>query len=282
MDILVTGASGNVGGALFRQQTLEHHRLFAGTSSGTFVDPNMDALLVDFARGVGPERTFDAIFLMRPPHLTDPVPFRRFLERYDRSTRIVFLSVQGAEDKGYLPHAKIEAAIRDLGFDHCFVRPSYFMENLLTTLAEELEKSGRIYLPAGRLALDWISVDDVAACVAAALTGKADRSAISVCSGSMMTFTEALNIVNHEAGTCFRYEPASLPGFIKHELRRGRSWGTIAVALLLHFLPRFLHDKDCRSDVLDVLGRKPETFSNWAERYRVRLRELEHGRLSKE
>ncbi len=115
MDIIVTGASGNVGGALFRQRNLENHRHFAGTSSGTFADPNIDALLVDLARGVGPERTFDAIFLMRPPHLTDPVPFRRFLERYDRSTRVVFLSVQGAEDKGYLPHAKIEAAIRDLG-----------------------------------------------------------------------------------------------------------------------------------------------------------------------
>ena len=282
MDILVTGASGNVGGALFRQQNLKHHRLFAGTPSGTFADPNVDALLVDLERGVGPERTFDAIFLMRPPHLTDPVPFRRFLERYDRSTRIVFLSVQGAEDKGYLPHAKIEAAIRDLGFDHCFVRPSYFMENLLTTLAEELEKSGRIYLPAGRLALDWISVDDVAACVAAALTSKVDRSAISACSGSTMTFTEALDIINHEAGTCFRYEPASLPGFIIHERKRGRSWGMIAVALLLHFLPRFSHEKDCRSHVLDVLGRRPETLSNWAERHRFRLRELDHGKQSKE
>ena len=126
-----------------------------------------------------------------------------------------------------------------MGFAHSFVRPAYFAENLTTTLAPELRRAGRIYLPAGRLKLDWVSVRDIAAVAAAALTGATDRPAITVASGRGIGFGPALDIVNRAAGTAFRYEPASLPGYLRHARGQGMGWGMIGVMLLLHFLPRF-------------------------------------------
>ncbi len=275
MDILITGATGTVGGEVLAQLSESGHRLFAGLRDPARGAPDgAEPVAVDLASGTGPGRAFDAIFLMRPPQLTDPEPFRRFLAPHDRATRIVLLSVQGAESRGYLPHAKIEAVIRDMGFAHVFVRPSYFMENLTTTLAPELARTGRIYLPAGGLALDWISVRDIAAVIAAALTGQVGHEAVTVSSGRLMDFEAALAAVNRAAGTGFRYVRASLPGYVIHARRQGMGWPMIMVMLLLHFLPRFSRQQATPGDVEAVLGRAPETLEDWAARNRDRLRAL--------
>lgn len=276
MDILITGATGNVGAEVLAQLAGSGHRLFAGLRDPAQAVPDgVEPVAVDLANGTGPEQRFDTIFLMRPPQLTDPAPFRRFLDPHDRATRIVFLSVQGAESRSYLPHAKIEAVIRDMGFAHTFVRPTYFMENLTTTLAPELRRAGRVYLPAGRLRLDWVSVRDIAAVIAAALTGQAARAAVTVASGRLLDFDAALSAVNDAAGTRFRYVRASLPGYVAHARRRGTGWPMILVMLLLHFLPRFSRQQAVAGDVQAVLGRPPEMIEDWARRNRAALRALE-------
>ncbi len=266
MDVLITGATGNVGSAVIAALKDSDHTLVAGVRdpASALLPDGIATAAVDLAAGTGPARGFDAIFLMRPPHIADPAPFRRFLAPHDRRTRIVFLSVQGAETRSYLPHAKIEAAIRDMGFAHTFVRPAYFMENLLTTLATELDRSATVYLPAGRLALDWVSVRDIAAVVSAALTGATDRSAVCVASGRPLGFEQALDIVNRAAGTRFRYVPASLPGYLLHCRHRGMPWSWIGVMLLLHFLPRFVGSEPAPGDAAAVLGRPLETLEDWA------------------
>lgn len=278
MDILVTGATGTVGAQVLSALAGGEHRLFAGMRepARATVPDGVTPLAVDFETGRFPDQRFDAIFLMRPPQIADPAPFRRVLERCDRGTRIVFLSVQGAESRAYLPHAKIEAVIRELGFAHCFLRPAYFMENLTTTLAPELAGAGRIYLPAGKLKLDWVSVHDIAAVAALALTGETDRSAIAIASGRMRGFAEALDAVNAAAGTAFRYVPASLPGYIRHARRRGMAWSMIGVMLLLHFLPRFSKQAPGPGvgEAEAVLGRPLETLEDWATRNANALRAL--------
>ncbi|SMH31803.1 NmrA family NAD(P)-binding protein [Maritimibacter sp. HL-12] len=276
MDILITGATGNVGCAVLAALAGSGHRVFAGVRDPASAQLPDDVIpvAVDLATGTGPDRRFDAIFLMRPPQIADPAPFRRFLDPHARETRIVFLSVQGAESRGYLPHAKIERVIRDMGFARCFVRPAYFMENLVTTLAPELKRTGRVYLPAGRLGLDWVSARDIAEVIAAALTGATGRDAVTVASGHKLDFAGALATVNAVAGTGFRYVPASLPGYIRHARKQGMGWAMIGVMLLLHFLPRFGRAEAGTGDAETVLGRPLETLDDWAARNKGALRAL--------
>jgi uncharacterized protein YbjT (DUF2867 family) len=276
VDILITGATGNIGGEVLAALAGRGHRLFAGVRDPARAHLPGEAIpvAIDLATGTGPEQSFDAIFLMRPPQIADPAPFRQFLAPHSRATRIVFLSVQGAERRGYLPHARIEAVIRDMGFAHCFVRPAYFMENLTTTLAPELKRTGRVYLPAGGLALDWVSARDVAHVIAAALTGETDRRSVTVASGRTLGFAEALAAVNRAAGTGFRYVPASLPGYIRHARGQSMGWGMIGVMLLLHFLPRFSQSKAAAGDAEAVLGRPLERLEDWAMRNAGALRAL--------
>lgn len=277
MDILVTGANGNVGTQVLQSLAGRGHRLWAGLRdpAAARLPDGVAAWPLDFTNPSAPDRSFDAIFLMRPPQLADAELFRRFLEPFARQTRIVFLSVQGAERRRWLPHARIEAVIREMAFDAIFVRPGYFMENLLTTLAPDLAQSGTINLPAGKLALDWVSIRDIADVAAAALTGEITERAACVGSGRLTGFAEACAIVNAATGTAFRYHPLSLPGFVAHSRRAGRDWPFIGVMLLLHFLPRLTGSAPpAASELPRLLGREPETLASFATRNRDQFRRL--------
>ncbi len=272
----MTGATGTVGQEVLRALNGQGHEVMSGRRDPSrATDP---AARVDFEKGDAPDGPFDAIVLLRPPHIADPAPFRTMLERYDRSTRIVFLSVAGAERKSYLPHAKIEAVNRDMGFAHCFIRPGYFMENLTTTLSEELRRSWRIILPAGRLGLDWVSARHVGEMAAHALTAQREPKALRVTTGQTMGFDAALRVVNQAAGTHFRYAPLSVTAYVRHARRNGARWSFIAVMLLLHTLPRLKPDPVQSGDIETTLGRAPEPLDAWATRNAAPLRALHaHG-----
>jgi len=244
------------------------HDAVAGLRTKTEVEgASHNAVQVDFAEDIGPEGPFDAIFLLRPPQIADPAPFAKFLSRFSTDTRVVFLSVQGADRQSYLPHAKIERVITAAGFPHVFVRPGYFMDNLVTTLLPELLRNRRIYLPAGQLALDWVSARDVAAVCVAALTGGVPCPAITVTGGARLGFDAACDQINATLGTKIRYENARLIAFIAHSRRTGTAWSFILVMLLLHFVPRWGRQPPPPPVDWPVwIGRAPDTVADFARR----------------
>ena len=156
MKILITGATGNVGGAVLDKLEPQDADVYAGVRDIERAKTQLNCrdsqlCLIDFEKEKYPQIDFDAVFLIRPPQLAKPDLFRKYLKTLKPTTKIVFLSVQGAERKSYLPYAKIEKVICDLGLKHVFIRPSYFMENLTTTLWDELVENNRIYLPSSDL-----------------------------------------------------------------------------------------------------------------------------------
>ncbi|WP_380057580.1 NmrA family NAD(P)-binding protein [Falsihalocynthiibacter sp. SS001] len=263
--ILVTGATGNVGSEVLDALRSAGHFVVAGVRDPQSVQG--PACQIDFEGETEIDGSYRAVFLMRPPHLTDPDLFERFLDAFPRDTLIVFLSVQGAEHQSYIPHAKIERVISEMGFPHVFVRPSYFMENLTTTLWPELKRSNRIYLPAGDLKLDWVSARDITEICAKALTGEITSQAVTVTSGACMGFDEVCQKLNGTLGTTIQYHAASLLGFVRHSRRHGVGWSYVFVMLMLHFLPRFSRDTSAPVDrVHRLLGRPAETIEEFAKR----------------
>ncbi|MEJ6398818.1 NmrA family NAD(P)-binding protein [Yoonia sp. 208BN28-4] len=266
MKILVTGATGNVGQEVLTQLRASGHQAIAGLRDAPSKTVS-DAVQVDFAAGIGSDDTFDAIFLMRPPQLADATLFEHFLKRYSRDTRIVFLSVQGADRRSYLPHAKIEKVITQMGFPHVFVRPGYFMENLLTTLWRDLQDDQRIYLPAAQLGFDWVSARDVAAVAVAGLINPDTPQAVTVSSGQLIGFAKVCAIINELTGSQLRYQPASIIGYVRHARRKGHKWSYILVMLMLHALPRLTGQSAGDASVAGrLLGRPPETLRHFVTR----------------
>jgi len=82
MKILVTGATGNVGKALLNRLDSARAEPYAGVCDGDRAKQVLGEAhrfcTVGFKRARYPKITVDAIFLMRPPQLTDPRPFENF------------------------------------------------------------------------------------------------------------------------------------------------------------------------------------------------------------
>lgn len=79
-------------------------------------------------------RGASAIFMMRPPQIAKARLIEPFLPAARRAgiSRLVFLSVKGAESNPILPHHGMEQLIEKLGFAWTHIRPSDFMQNLET------------------------------------------------------------------------------------------------------------------------------------------------------
>jgi len=165
MDILLTGATGNVGKEVARELRVMGVPFRVGTvKPGKIVqiDANMEIRRFDFLDPTTFEGAFDGIkhlFLVRPPALAD-VP--KELAPAIRAAvaagvqHIVFLSLQGVENNRVTPHYKIEQLILELGVRYTFLRASFFMQNLSTTSAHEIKTLSEIRLPVGKAKTSFI------------------------------------------------------------------------------------------------------------------------------
>jgi len=269
MKVLITGATGNVGKEVVNTlSSYEDISLFAGVrdierSKKLFLENNCSFCSLDFEKGIYPNISFDAIFLVRPPHLADPKVFKKFLEQY-QNAKVVFLSVQGAEKKSYLPHAKIEKVILELNIKHVFIRPSYFMENLTTTLYDELLLNKRIYLPSGELKFNWIALSDVAEISSKALISDIPQETVDVSNNEFYSFSEVVKMINDVTGSDIKYVSPSLLAFVFNSIKRKVKISFISVMLLLHYLPKFSkRSQEVTSQYRSVMGKSPRKLSEF-------------------
>jgi len=170
--ILVTGATGQVGsavvaalrafdGIVVRAAVRDVARAPATWSGDGRVQPvgfdfldraSQDAALADC----------DSLFLLRPPQVTGDFGDLIARARQHGVKHIVFLSVQGAERNGFIPHHKIERRLVSGGVPYTLLRPAYFMQNFTSTLHDELARRHRIFLPAGNARFTLVDVGDIA------------------------------------------------------------------------------------------------------------------------
>ena len=92
--------------------------------------PGVQPIPFDFADPTSQDTALtgcDAVFLLRPPQLTDD--FSDFIARAGRAgvRHIVFLSVQGAKNNRFIPHHKTEQLLINSGLAYTMLRPAYFM-----------------------------------------------------------------------------------------------------------------------------------------------------------
>ena len=136
-QILITGATGNIGTEVIRSLTIlgTNNQIIAGVrnilkAKQLFFDfKNLDYRDFDFENPQTFDKSLDnidCVFLLRPPHISDVDKyFKPLIQKISEKgiRQIIFLSVQGAEKSKIIPHNKIERLIRDSGLDFIFLRP---------------------------------------------------------------------------------------------------------------------------------------------------------------
>ncbi|NDV47844.1 NmrA family transcriptional regulator [Paludibacter sp. 221] len=281
MNILVTGATGNVGIETIKSlveintAAIVYACVRNPEKSGVCFEgyPPVSLRKFDFD-DAGTYSTalegVDFLFLLRPPQIADAEKYFRPLisvAAKEGVKGIVFLSVQGADEMSYVPHAKIEKIIVESGVPYVFLRPSYFMQNFTTTLAADV-KEGTVKLPAGNALFNWVDVEDIGRVAATVLTNfdQYKNGAYDITGNENLSFAEAVSVVNNATGAALKYKSVNLIKFWNHKKKQGTSTTQILVMIMLHFFPRFGKQPNISENVSKITGKPPVSLQKFAEK----------------
>ncbi len=297
-NILITGATGNIGTEILNFFVpSDKQKLFVASrhiDSKIRKTDNIDKTEVEEVEEIETKLFFDfenldktiqsikkaeinTIFLLRPPQIADIEKyFEPLISKLEDTTvnHIVFLSVQGAEDISFIPHAKIEKLLLKSAekgkLNYTFIRPSYFMQNLTTTLKKDLQEKNEIYLPAGKAKFLWVDVQDIGKAVASVLSNvenhKNKAYTITGTENELLNFDEVTTILTEELHEQFVYKSPNPISFFIHKKKQGEETAFIFVLIMLHFAPRFQKPPKVSNDFEKLTGEKPNSLREFVKR----------------
>lgn len=285
--ILITGATGNVGMEvirfLFRNGV--NDRIVAGvrdisrSRKALAKFEKLDFALFDFEEpGTfnSALKNVDSVFVLRPPHISDiDRYFKPLIQSIADSgiQEIVFLSVQGAEKSKIIPHNKIEKLISDAGIPYVFLRPSYFMQNLTTTLLIDIQQKRKITLPAGNAKFNWIDIENIGEITAILFErfNEFRNQAIELTGYENLSFGTVVQLINTQIEEVITFENTNPIRFFRIKKKEGLATGLILVMILLHFLPRFQPEPQISNFYEKLTGKKPTTLNEFVKREREKF-----------
>lgn len=282
LKILVTGATGNVGGEVVRQLRAEGlgGLVRAGVRSpgrGSLgaEGAGIEEVELDFERPetFGPALTqIQKLFLVRPPALSSA---KRHMAPIIRAARaagvehIVFLSLLGVEKNPLVPHHQIEAYIRASGVAFTFLRASYFMQNLSSIHRADIRDRSEILLPAGSGKTSFIDVRDVAAAGVKALREPGHEGrAYALTGGEALDYHEVARLLSEVLGRPIAYRSPSLPRFILAARAQGIPLGFALVMAGIYTAARVGLAGAVTRDTEALLGRAPISMRKFIEDFK--------------
>ena len=267
MRIVVTGATGTVGGAVLRRLVADGHEAVAAVRRPETRDLPAPTVAFDLTRPgtfAAALRGADALFLMRPPTAgnVDPVVDAA---RGAGVRRVAFLSVLGADKNPLLPHRATERHIEKSGLDAVFLRAAYFMQNLSEVHAADVRR-GVISVPAGDGDMSFVDARDVGDVAAHWLTGDArGQTGLDLTGPRALDFFEVAAILSDVLGRRVVYRRPGVAQFVRERLAAGDPLAFALVMAGLYTATRLGVADRLTDTVARVLGRPPHTLREWAE-----------------
>lgn len=274
-QILVTGATGNVGSALIRTLLQRGVPVRAAGSDTRRLEAcarqGAETVVLDFCSPDTFRAALDGctgLFLLRPPALSR---MRRTLLPFVDVARslgvkqVVFLSVQGADKNRLIPHHAVERALQTGPGGWTLLRPGFFAQNLGDAYRWDIARDARLYLPAGTGRVAFVDTRDLAEAAALCLLDPEAHQgqAYSLTGAQALSLQEVAQLLSDALGRPIRYEPASIPGYIRHLRRQGAPAAQIAVMTALHVGLRFGQGALIDPTLPRLLGHPPRSMQEY-------------------
>ncbi|WP_214321245.1 NAD(P)H-binding protein [Nonomuraea sediminis] len=269
--ILVTGASGNVGGQVLAQ--LHEDGIHARGMSRVPAGPWMVAGdLADLRSLEECLRGMDAVFLMWPFHTAEPMPaLVKVLRKH--VSRVVLLSSGAVQDE-LAPeqhdnhvgrsHAEVELLLRESGLAWTVLRPSTFAANALWW-ADQIRAGDTVAGPYGQVRMAMLHEADIAAVAVRALTEEGhDRRCHRLTGPQVLTQVEQVRVIGEALGRPLRWQELTREEARRRLLADG-SFPDAFVDVLLDGYAKMLDEPpiELTDTVERVTGRPARTFRQW-------------------
>jgi uncharacterized protein YbjT (DUF2867 family) len=277
--VLITGATGNLGGATARALIAQGVPVRVAGSDPAGLRQRFaaaEAARLDF-RDPG---TFGAalagtgaLFLLRPPPISRVGPtINAFLDAAARAgvRHVVFSSVAGADTNRLVPHHRIETHLRSLGVPWTILRPGFFAQNLADAYRADIRADDRIYLPAGTGRAAFIDTRDIGDAAAVVLREPEPHRgrAYTLTGPEALDFATVAAMLTDELGRRIRYEPATVAGYALLLRRRGTPAMQVLVQTVLHTGLRRGRAETVDPALPGLLGRAPRTMAQYVHDHR--------------
>jgi len=277
--VFVTGATGIVGSAVVTHLLAHHETVIAGVraaqdqsrlESGAVARPfefGSPAAKIDQAL-----EGCDRLFLMRPPAIEDVQTylFPVIDAALDRGIhQIVFLSLQGVQANRRTPHHAVEQYLRERRAPYTFLRPNFFMQNLSSTYADEIRRTGRIVVPAGRSRTAFIDARDIGRVAAAVFTEPGHLGRAYTLSGEQsLSYRDVAAIMSEVLGRQIVYARPSEREYLDKLAADGWPQDYIDVQKMIYRVVRLNVSAFPNRAVRKLTGEPATTFRQFVEDYR--------------
>lgn len=274
--VLVTGATGNIGGhlvAALQGRGVAVRAFVRDPGRAAALDPGVDLAVGDFADPASLEAAMEGVDRVFLTSADGPDKVAHETAVIDAAAaagvaQVVKLSTIGAAAGSPLPgfdwHGRIEEHLRRSELSQVVLRASFFMSNLLAS-ADAVRNGGRLVAPAGRGRVAMIDPRDVAAVAAAVLAGDGhDRRTYTLTGGQALSWHEAAAALATATG-----QPVEFVDVPEEAARQGLVEAGLPDWLVAHLIGAFgcirRGELESTTDTVRALtGRRPRTFADFA------------------
>ncbi len=273
MTILVLSSTGNTGRATVHALLAKGANVRAASRSPANAQLPAEADVVQFdildrstwdRALVGVESLYFCLSTAQSALLEAPLAF--ITEAAANGVRkIVTLSAFRAEHLTYAPHKKIEEAVEFTGVQWIHLRPNFFAENFLGMLSP----NSTLDLPAGDGQTSFISVVDIGAVAAAALTEEHENAVWTLTGPTSIDHAEVASILSERLEKRVQYNDIPKAIFARALEQFAGTPPEKADQLATVYSVDVKEGKYAlvTTDVERILGRPAMRFADWATTY---------------
>lgn len=275
MNVLVTGASGNVGRYVVEALLNKNENIIAAGTKPQKLVPlfgkSINTVYLDFTDKQSFDQALegiDRVFLMRPPHLGKPQDLYPFIDsmKAHNIKLVSFLSLMGVENNTIPPHHKIEKYIEKVNLPYAHIRPSFFMQNLSGVHSVEIREHDEIFIPAGKSKTSFIDAADIGLAAATLLSSPHDykNTSHTITGPEALDYYEVAEILTQELGRKITY---ANPGFLRYRKyyvkKRKLNKNYVNVTIALYFMTRMGTAKKVTNDFYTLTGKKTRSMRDF-------------------
>lgn len=272
--ILITGASGQVGGTVLKK-VLESGKparaMYRSDADARSSPPNVRNVVADFSDKDSLRRAFESVESMFL--VCSPIPQLVELEsnaievaKQAGVEHVVLNSSAGAGrwNKSFPKwHTEVERVLQSSGVGYSIVRPNSFMQNITAFFAGTIQSQDAFYSSMVQSRASLVDVEDIAD-VVDALLGRSPEDGVYELSGpEALTYSDVAERISKACGRTVRY--VDIPMSEQKKAMLGMGMPEWQAQALLDLQDYYLegHGGELTDDIQRITGHRPRSFDQF-------------------
>ena len=273
-NILVTGASGNLGRAVVEALAARGFRVKAASRKPEKLAARkgVEPVALDYESPSTFDQALagmDGVFLVAPPMDPEaPAKLTPLIEKAKAAGvgHIVFTSALGVEQNEQAPLRIIERTLMDSGIRYTIVRPNFFMENFSTGfVAPMIKHNAGIFLAAGEGKTSFISTMDIAQVAAIAFVDQHYGKEHNLTGPQALDHAQVARIIGEAIGKQVVYHDLAEKAMLQGARDNGMPEPAVQYMAVLYSVVRAGYMALVTDVVEKVAGHKPVSFAEFVK-----------------